>query len=130
MRKPLHWVRLVPKRIAARAAVEPFFRHFQVPFTNAQKRVARSNELNQDKLRSLLAQLQKELDNGATLDNETIALLKKLDRNVDAMIESAGNDNAPVMDDAIALEARFAADHPVAERVIRELIDTLGKMGI
>lgn len=101
-----------------------------MPFTNAQKRVARSNELNQDKLRSLLAQLQKELDNGATLDNETIALLKKLDRNVDAMIESAGNDNAPVMDDAIALEARFAVDHPVAERVIRELIDTLAKMGI
>jgi|GEM_PF-134815 len=101
-----------------------------MPFINAQKRVARSDELNQDKIRSLLAQLQKELDNGATLDNETIALLRKLDRNVDAMIESGGNDNAPVMDDAIALEARFAADHPVAERVLRELIDTLGKMGI
>jgi len=98
--------------------------------TNAQECVARSNELNQDKILSLLAQLQKELDNGATLDNETIALLKKLDRNVDAMIESAENDNAPVMDDAIALEARFAVDHPVAERVIRELIDTLSKMGI
>lgn len=86
--------------------------------------------MNQDKIRSLLAQLQKELDNGVTLDNETIALLRKLDRNVDAMIESAGNENAPVMDDAIALEARFAADHPVAERVLRELIDTLSKMGI
>lgn len=86
--------------------------------------------MNQDKVRGLLAQLQKELDNGATLDNETIALLKKLDRNVDVMIESAGTENAPVMDDAIALEARFAADHPVAERVLRELIDTLGKMGI
>jgi hypothetical protein len=101
-----------------------------MPATNAQKCVARSDELNQDKIRSLLAQLQKELDNGATLDNETIALLKKLDRNVDAMIESAGSDNAPALDDAIALEARFAADHPVAERVLRELIDTLGKMGI
>tara|TARA_R100001377_G_scaffold27905_1_gene15040 strand:- start:267 stop:572 length:306 start_codon:yes stop_codon:yes gene_type:complete len=97
---------------------------------NAQECAARSDELNQDKILSLLAQLQKELDNGATLDNETIALLKKLDRNVDAMIASAENDNAPVMDDAIALEARFAADHPVAERVIRELIDTLSKMGI
>lgn len=86
--------------------------------------------MNQDKVRSLLAQLQKELDNGATLDNETIALLRNLDRNIDAMIESAGKDNAPVMDDAIALEARFAIDHPVAERVLRELIETLGKMGI
>lgn len=86
--------------------------------------------MNQVKIRSLLAQLQKELDDGATLDNETIALLRKLDKNVDAMIESAEGDNAPVMDDAIALEARFAASHPVAERVLRELIDTLGKMGI
>lgn len=86
--------------------------------------------MNQEKIRGLLAQLQSELDNGDTLDNETIALLKKLDRNVDAMIESVGNENAPVMDDAIALEARFAVHHPVAERVIRELIDTLSKMGI
>lgn len=86
--------------------------------------------MNQVKIRSLLAQLQKELDDGATLDNETIALLRKLDKNVDAMIESDEGDNAPVMDDAIALEARFAASHPVAERVLRELIDTLGKMGI
>lgn len=86
--------------------------------------------MNQEKIQSLLAQLQKELDNGDTLDNETIALLKKLDRNIDEMIESAGNDNAPIMDDAIALEARFAANHPMAERVLRELIDTLSKMGI
>lgn len=101
-----------------------------MPGTNAQKYAARSVELNQEKVRSLLAQLQKELDNGVTLDKETIALLKKLDSNVDAMIESAESGNAPVMDDAIALEARFAVDHPVAERVLRELIDTLGKIGI
>ncbi len=86
--------------------------------------------MNQEKIRSLLAQLQKELKEGDKLDQETIALLKQLDSSVDAMIESAENDNAPVMDDAIALEARFAATHPVAERVLRELIDTLGKMGI
>lgn len=101
-----------------------------MPVINAQMYIARSDELNKDKIRSLLAQLQKELDNGATLDNETIALLKKLDRNVDTLVRTDGSDNAPVMDDAIALEARFAADHPVAERVLRELIDTLGKMGI
>lgn len=101
-----------------------------MPVKTAQMCIARSDELNKDKIRSLLAQLQKELDNGATLDNETIALLKKLDRNVETMDKSGGSDNAPVMDDAIALEARFAADHPVAERVLRELIDTLGKMGI
>lgn len=86
--------------------------------------------MDQDKVRSLLAQLQKELSKGEDLDAETLELVKQLDKNVDSLIESAQNTNAPVMDDAIALEARFAATHPVAERLVRELIDTLGRIGI
>ncbi len=86
--------------------------------------------MDQDKVRSLLAQLQKELKSGEKLDRETLELVKKLDKNVDSLIESAEDSNAPVMDDAIALEARFAANHPVAERLVRELIDTLGRIGI
>jgi ribosomal protein L17 len=86
--------------------------------------------LNQDKIRSLLTQLQSELNKGENLDPETLELAKQLDKNVDSLIESAQNSNAPVMDDAIALEARFAATHPVAERLVRELIDTLGRIGI
>lgn len=86
--------------------------------------------MNQDKLRQLLAQLQEELAHDAALDNETLLLLKQLDRNVDALIASAQDVNAPVMDDAIALEARFAATHPVAERLLREFIDTLSRIGI
>lgn len=86
--------------------------------------------MNQDKLRNLLAQLHKELAEGEDLDRETLVLVKQLDKRVDAMIESAESKNAPIMDDAIALEARFAATHPVAERLVRELIDTLGRIGI
>jgi len=86
--------------------------------------------LDQDKIRSLLAQLQKELNSGESLDSETLELVKQLDKDVDSLIESSENNNAPVMDDAIALEARFAANHPVAERLVRELIDTLGRIGI
>ena len=77
-----------------------------------------------------MAQLQKELGTGEKLDSETLELVKQLDKNVDSLIESSENNNAPVMDDAIALEARFAATHPVAERLVRELIDTLGRIGI
>jgi hypothetical protein len=40
------------------------------------------------------------------------------------------SDSASMLDDAIALEARFAASHPVAEKTIRELINTLSKIGI
>ncbi|MGJ8690178.1 MAG: DUF4404 family protein [Gammaproteobacteria bacterium] len=86
--------------------------------------------MDQDKIRSLLAQLQKELNSGESLDSETLELVKQLDKDVDSLIESSENNNAPVMDDAIALEARFAANHPVAERLVRELIDTLGRIGI
>ncbi|MCB1648744.1 MAG: DUF4404 family protein [Pseudomonadales bacterium] len=86
--------------------------------------------MNQEKLRHLLGQLQQEIAKGDALDEETLALVKQLNVNVDALIESAEDVNAPVMDDAIALEARFAATHPMAERVLRELIDTLGRIGI
>jgi hypothetical protein len=37
---------------------------------------------------------------------------------------------AAELENAIALEARFAATHPVAERILRELIAVLGRMGI
>ncbi|MCB1664289.1 MAG: DUF4404 family protein [Pseudomonadales bacterium] len=86
--------------------------------------------MSQEKLRSLLTQLQQEIARGDELDEETLALVRQLNDNVDALIESAEDVNAPVMDDAIALEARFAATHPMAERVLRELIDTLGRIGI
>jgi hypothetical protein len=35
-----------------------------------------------------------------------------------------------VLDDAIALEASFAAEYPVAEKIIRELINSLSRIGI
>jgi len=34
------------------------------------------------------------------------------------------------MDDVVALEARFAANYPVAEKIVRELVDSLSRIGI
>ena len=56
--------------------------------------------------------------------------MKQLDGDIEQWLEAAADVNSPVMEDAIALEARFAANHPVAERLIREVIDTLGRIGI
>ena len=39
------------------------------------------------------------------------------------------NGDGPVLEQAKMLEARFATDHPVAERFMREVIDTLVKLG-
>ena len=35
-----------------------------------------------------------------------------------------------VLDDAVSLQTDFASKHPIAESLLRELIDTLGRMGI
>jgi len=86
--------------------------------------------LSQARVRELLAQLHEELDTADELDEETLALARKLDRDIDTLIENAENRNSPELDDAIALEAQFAARHPMAERIMRELIATLGRMGI
>jgi hypothetical protein len=86
--------------------------------------------LSQDKVKDLLLELQRELSRTEEMDPETLELVRNLDRNIDELIESADNVNSPILDDAIALEARFAASHPVAERLIREVIETLGRIGI
>lgn len=85
--------------------------------------------MNQDRVKQLLVELRAELSQTDTLDDDTRELARKVDKNIDDLID-ASEPNAPVMDDAIALEARFAARHPVAERIMRELIATLGRIGI
>lgn len=86
--------------------------------------------MNQERIKALLQQLQQELASTTTVDADTLAQVKRLDSDIDQWIEDAEDVNSPIMEDAIALEARFAANHPVAERLIREVIDTLGRIGI
>jgi vacuolar-type H+-ATPase subunit H len=86
--------------------------------------------MSQERIKTLLQQLQQELANTTTVDAETLAQVKQLDSDIDQWIEDAEDVNSPIMEDAIALEARFAANHPVAERLIREVIDTLARIGI
>lgn len=86
--------------------------------------------MSQERIKALLQQLQQELANTTTVDADTLAQVKQLDSDIDQWIEDAEDVNSPIMEDAIALEARFAANHPVAERLIREVIDTLARIGI
>lgn len=86
--------------------------------------------MSENNVKNLLLQLQQALAEGGAVDDETLALVKKLDKEINAFIASAEDVNSPELDDAIALEARFAVNHPVAERLIRELIDSLGRIGI
>ena len=60
-------------------------------------------------------------------DDETRELLSKLNEDLD---EIAAGSQDTLSDSARELESRFAATHPVAERITREIADLLAKMGI
>ena len=86
--------------------------------------------MSNDKLKSLLASIHDELDN-TELDSETRSMLKSLDSDIHQLLDSDHEAaDRPVIEQAGELEARFASEHPVAERFMREIIDTLVKLGV
>jgi len=88
-----------------------------------------SNTPENARIKELLAELQQALAETDDLDEETLALARELEQNMEDLIGKS-EPLAPEMESAIALEAQFAARHPVAEGIMRELIAALGRMGI
>jgi hypothetical protein len=85
--------------------------------------------VGQDRVKFLLKELNQELASADNLDEDTLELARQLERDMEQLIERS-EPVAAELENAIALEARFAATHPVAERILRELIAVLGRMGI
>ena len=88
--------------------------------------------MNEQNLKSLLSKLHEALENTERVDDETLALVRELDEDINRLVESgnAGADYDNVIERAQSVETRFAVDHPVAERFLREIIDALAKVGI
>jgi hypothetical protein len=88
--------------------------------------------MNEKSLKELLNDLQDMLEKTDKVDPETLELVRNLDDEVNRLLdpESADNDFDSVVGHAKAVETRFAVDHPVAERFLREIIDALSKVGI
>ncbi len=85
--------------------------------------------MSNDEVRRLLVQLRSELTH-TDLDAETRAALAQLDTDLHNMLGEEEHEGLDVVEQARKLESQFAAEHPTAERVLREIIDTLGKIGI
>ena len=58
------------------------------------------------------------------LENTLTALLDKIDQHKGSELEESP------LNAALAIEAHFSSHHPVAAKLVREIIDTLNKMGI
>ena len=88
--------------------------------------------MNDKNLKGLLNSLHAVLEKTDEVDPETLELVRNLDEEINRLVESDSpeDDFDNVVDQAKAVETRFAVDHPVAERFLREIVDTLSKVGI
>jgi hypothetical protein len=88
--------------------------------------------MNQENLKELLNSLNEALENTDQVDAETLALVHELDEEIHRLTEAGAqaDDVEGVLDQAKSMETRFAVDHPVAERFLREIIEALSRIGI
>jgi len=81
------------------------------------------------RLKTLAGELLDELSKADAPDVEALELLQNLDAQLQDVIERSQDSNE-ITDLLTNLESRFAVHHPVAERYVRDIIDSLSKMGI
>lgn len=87
--------------------------------------------MSEQRIKELLAELRGELQRTEGIDEALLTSVRTLESNIGELVDpSVDSSENTVLDDAIALEAVFAASHPVAEKIIRELINSLSRIGI
>jgi len=87
--------------------------------------------MSEQRLKEIMTELVTELEKTEGVDYETLDVARRLQTDIDDMVNpDVDSSENTILDDAIALEASFAATHPVAEKAIRELINTLSRIGI
>ena len=84
--------------------------------------------MSNERIKDLLQQLREEIRK-TDVDDEVHQLMSDLDDDIHGVIEDDADVGA-VIDRAKELEASFATRHPTAERVVREVVDLLVRMGI
>ncbi len=88
--------------------------------------------MNEKNLKELLSNLHDVLEKTEKVDPETLDLVRDLDQEINRLVESGSTevefDN--VIDQAKAVETRFAVEHPTAERFLREIVEALSRVGI
>lgn len=81
-------------------------------------------------LRRHLDQLRRELDAQEKLDPQTRALLEKVAADVENVIDDDAETPSSPGDRIEAAALEFEAEHPGLARILREVGDTLAKLGV
>ncbi len=87
--------------------------------------------MSNEKVQELLAKLHDEVRK-TEVDAATRSSLRKLDSDIHDLLNSPTPETkiTLVLERAELLETRFAIGHPTIERFMREVIDTLAKIGV
>lgn len=90
-----------------------------------------------DRLKDHLHTLHRELEDSGQLDEDMRRLLTQVDEDIHRLLDQGGEEDAtePEAGDALSDQVRetatnFQAEHPRTYRVLREIADTLAKLGI
>jgi len=91
--------------------------------------------MEKQELATLLKKLQAELESGQAIDDSLKQSLKALDQDIQKVLGQSSPhakpaDEASLNERAQELEAKFAIEHPYLASTLRDVMDTLGKMGI
>jgi len=91
--------------------------------------------MDKQELAALLKKLQAELESGQSVDDQLKQQLQALDQDIQKVLAQGSPlvreaDEASLGERATEIEARFASEHPYLASTLRDVMDTLGKMGI
>ena len=87
--------------------------------------------MSETRVTELMRELVAEIEGTPSLSKDVLASAKKLELGINDLVDpEVDTTENTILDDAIALEASFSATHPVAAKIIRELVDSLSRIGI
>ncbi len=87
--------------------------------------------MSNEKVRELLAKLHDEVQK-TEVDADTYSSVRKLDSDIRDLLDSPTPQTGKtlILERAELLETKFGISHPTVERFMREVIDTLVKIGV
>lgn len=87
--------------------------------------------MNSAQLLESLIELRNQLTENVNLSEEIRSELDVLDKQIDGMVTSNELQFEQTLKDQIlALEVEFSTEHPVLEKIMRDLVEKLSMMGI
>lgn len=82
-------------------------------------------------LPGLLTKLHDALGDTESTNTDLQAKVSEFERSLKQQLENEAQANSTSLQDQInQLEAEFAAEHPTAERILREIMDVLSRIGV